>query len=281
MLRSGGVKGLGADHCAAALLVGPSRPRAVTRARTVHSARRRGANGWCGRAGWRPHHVQNPASGNQTAASSMEQGPTDRSETATPAEAGLGHSCSARARGQLARPGVVQPRSLDGWHRPPCSATSYCSQAWSMGRSIFRHGNTPRTVRDWVSVIGLDPSGYGTHSLRRPKAALIYRKTGNLRAVQLLLGHTKVDSTVRYLGVEHDDALSIAGKIDISGFGGRQQSSAISDRTLITSDRSDRSVPILPLFFGAANGASYALRLRIWASGHLPWRADLRHPSIA
>ena len=60
-----------------------------------------------------------------------------------------------------------------------------------------------------------DPSGYGTHSLRRTKAALIYRKTGNLRAVQLLVGHTKVDSTVRYLGVELEDALSIAEKIDI------------------------------------------------------------------
>ena len=72
-----------------------------------------------------------------------------------------------------------------------------------------------RLVRSWVSVIGLDPCGYGTHSLRRTKAALIYRKTGNLRAVQLLLGHTKVDSTVRYLGVELDDALSIAEKIDI------------------------------------------------------------------
>jgi integrase len=72
-----------------------------------------------------------------------------------------------------------------------------------------------RLVRDWVSAIGLDPSGYGTHSLRRTKAALIYRKTGNLRAVQLLLGHTKVDSTVRYLGVELEDALSIAEKIDI------------------------------------------------------------------
>jgi integrase len=72
-----------------------------------------------------------------------------------------------------------------------------------------------RIVRDWVSAIALDPSGYGTHSLRRTKAALIYRKTGNLRAVQLLLGHTKVDSTVRYLGVELDDALSIAEKIDI------------------------------------------------------------------
>ncbi|WP_050931533.1 tyrosine-type recombinase/integrase [Aestuariivita boseongensis] len=72
-----------------------------------------------------------------------------------------------------------------------------------------------RLVRDWVSAIGLDPNGYGTHSLRRTKAALIYRKTGNLRAVQLLLGHTKVDSTVRYLGVELEDALSIAEKIDI------------------------------------------------------------------
>ena len=72
-----------------------------------------------------------------------------------------------------------------------------------------------RLVRDWVIMIGLEPSSYGTHSLRRTKAALIYRKTGNLRAVQLLLGHTKVDSTVRYLGVELEDALSIAERIDI------------------------------------------------------------------
>nr|WP_271906698.1 tyrosine-type recombinase/integrase [Leisingera sp. SS27] len=63
-----------------------------------------------------------------------------------------------------------------------------------------------RLVRDWVAAIGLEPSGYGTHSLRRTKAAEIYRKTGNLRAVRLLLGHTKVDSTVRYLGVELEDA---------------------------------------------------------------------------
>ena len=72
-----------------------------------------------------------------------------------------------------------------------------------------------RLVRDWVSSIGLDPCEYGTHSMRRTKAALIYRKTGDLRAVQLLLGHTKVDSTVRYLGVELEDALRIAEKIDI------------------------------------------------------------------
>ena len=72
-----------------------------------------------------------------------------------------------------------------------------------------------RLVRNWVTEIGMEPSGYGTHSLRRTKAAEIYRKTGNLRAVQLLLGHTKIDSTVRYLGVELEDALSIAEQIDL------------------------------------------------------------------
>jgi len=66
-----------------------------------------------------------------------------------------------------------------------------------------------------VVATGLEPSGYGTHSMRRTNVAEIYRKTGNLRAVQLLLGHTKVDSTVRYLGVELEDALSIAERIDI------------------------------------------------------------------
>ena len=71
-----------------------------------------------------------------------------------------------------------------------------------------------RLVHDWVTSIGLEPSGYGTHSMRRTKVAEIYRKTGNLRAVQLLLSHTKIDSTVRYLGVELEDALIIAKKID-------------------------------------------------------------------
>lgn len=72
-----------------------------------------------------------------------------------------------------------------------------------------------RLVDDWIAAIGLAPSAYGTHSLRRPKAALIYRKTGNIRAVQLLLGHTKLDSTVRYLGVEVEDALAIAESIGV------------------------------------------------------------------
>jgi integrase len=72
-----------------------------------------------------------------------------------------------------------------------------------------------RLVSDWVSSIGLDPHLFGTHSLRRTKATLIYRRTGNLRAVQLLLGHTKIESTVRYLGIEVDDALAIAEQVDI------------------------------------------------------------------
>jgi len=72
-----------------------------------------------------------------------------------------------------------------------------------------------RIVNRWVSSIGLDPQKYGTHSMRRTKAALIYKKTGNLRAVQLLLGHTKLESTVRYLGVEVDDALHISEQVEL------------------------------------------------------------------
>jgi integrase len=72
-----------------------------------------------------------------------------------------------------------------------------------------------RLVSDWIASIGLDANRFGTHSLRRTKATLIYRRTGNLRAVQLLLGHTKIESTVRYLGIEVDDALAIAEQVDV------------------------------------------------------------------
>jgi integrase len=72
-----------------------------------------------------------------------------------------------------------------------------------------------RLVSDWIAGIGLDPSFFGTHSLRRTKATLTYRRTGNLRAVQLRLGHTKIESTVRYLGIEVDDALAIAEQVDV------------------------------------------------------------------
>jgi integrase len=72
-----------------------------------------------------------------------------------------------------------------------------------------------RLVSEWIGSVGLDPRLFGTHSLRRTKATLIYRRTGNLRAVQLLLGHTKIESTVRYLGIEVDDALASAEQVDV------------------------------------------------------------------
>jgi integrase len=72
-----------------------------------------------------------------------------------------------------------------------------------------------RLVSGWIAGIGLDSKLFGTHSLRRTKATLIYRRTGNLRAVQLLLGHTKIESTVRYLGIEVDDAIAIAEQVDV------------------------------------------------------------------
>ena len=72
-----------------------------------------------------------------------------------------------------------------------------------------------RIVNQWIASISLDPRNYGTHSLRRTKAAQIYKKTGNLRAVQLLLGHTKLESTVRYLGIEVEDALRISEEVDL------------------------------------------------------------------
>lgn len=84
--------------------------------------------------------------------------------------------------------------------------------------SSFDHLSTrqyARLVSKWVSSVGLDPSTYGTHSLRRTKASLIYKRTHNLRAIQLLLGHTKLESTVKYLGIEVDDALEMAEQTEV------------------------------------------------------------------
>jgi len=72
-----------------------------------------------------------------------------------------------------------------------------------------------RILDTWIPEIGLDPAAYGTHSMRRTKASLIYRRTKNLRAVQLLLGHSKLESTVRYLGIEVDDALEMAEQTEV------------------------------------------------------------------
>jgi len=101
--------------------------------------------------------------------------------------------------------------SLEKWMQAPLMVGS--EYLWP-GRFHERlHISTrqyARIVRNWVTSIGLEASAYGTHSMRRAKVTQIYKKTGNLRAVQLLLGLTKMDSTVRYLGVELEDALAIA-----------------------------------------------------------------------
>lgn len=72
-----------------------------------------------------------------------------------------------------------------------------------------------RLVDEWVTAIGLRSEDYGTHSLRRTKAAMIYKATGNLRAIQILLGHTKIENTVKYLGVDIEDALELAEHTEI------------------------------------------------------------------
>lgn len=95
--------------------------------------------------------------------------------------------------------------SSDDWLFPSRSRAG-----WHIGTRQYA-----RLVNEWTQAIGLDPAGYGTHSLRRTKVALIYKKTGNLRACQLLLGHGKLESTVRYLGIEVDDALQISEQIDL------------------------------------------------------------------
>jgi integrase len=86
------------------------------------------------------------------------------------------------------------------------------------GRGTDRHLSVrqySRIVKGWARCIGLIQSRYGTHSLRRTKATLIYKRTKNIRAIQLLLGHTKLESTVRYLGIEVDDALEISEQTEI------------------------------------------------------------------
>lgn len=107
-------------------------------------------------------------------------------------------------------------KSLRDWIGHP--GMTGCDFLWPSRYHASDHISTrqyARLVKDWVASIGLEPSAYGTHSLRRTKAAQIYKKTGNLRAVQLLLGHTKMDSTVRYLGVELEDALAISESVEI------------------------------------------------------------------
>ena len=129
----------------------------------------------------------------------------------------------------VVRPSVSARRADPSGSRSPNRPARRSKIFWRLSQSapshyLFRgqrrdsHLTTrqyARLLAEWLSLIGLDPSLFGTHSLRRTKATLIYRKTGNLRAVQLLLGHTKIESTVRYLGIEVDDALAIAEQVEV------------------------------------------------------------------
>lgn len=95
------------------------------------------------------------------------------------------------------------------------SIDGYLFLSRTCGRSHISPRQYARIVHRWIGNIGLDDRGFGTHSLRRTKVAPLYRKTGNLRAVQLLLGHAKIETTVRYLGVEVDDALRLAEQVGL------------------------------------------------------------------
>ena len=103
-------------------------------------------------------------------------------------------------------------QAVDDYSKKP---DDYLFSGHTGGDSHLSTRQNSRLVSQWAEMIGLDASLFGTHSIRRTKATLIYRKTGNLRAVQLLLGHTKVESTVRYLGIEVDDAIAIAEQVDV------------------------------------------------------------------
>ena len=94
-------------------------------------------------------------------------------------------------------------------------ATDYLFVSRIRGSTHISTRQYARIVHHWIDLVGLDGSDYGTHSLRRTKVSLIYQRTKNLRAVQLLLGHTKLESTVRYLGVEVDDALELSEQTEV------------------------------------------------------------------
>jgi integrase len=106
--------------------------------------------------------------------------------------------------------------ALEAWiHQAKHWGENYLFPSRLHGSGHLSTRQYARIVKAWVTAIGLDPTMYGTHTLRRTKASLIYRRTKNLRAIQLLLGHTKLESTVRYLGIEVDDALEMAEQTEV------------------------------------------------------------------
>ena len=107
-------------------------------------------------------------------------------------------------------------QSLEEWiENTGLKSEDYLFKSRLRGSEHLSTRQYARIVESWVAEIGLDPAAYGTHSLRRTKASIIYKKTKNIRVVQLLLGHKKLESTVRYLGIDVDDALEIAEHTEI------------------------------------------------------------------
>jgi integrase len=135
-------------------------------------------------------------------------------------------NATARHRATVIQRKTEQPVQFELAEQTRCSLIAWLD-CLSLGRDhhVFpsrtdagKHLSTrqyARLVGEWVEAVGLGRSAYGTHSLRRTKVALIYKRMGNLRAVQILLGHTKLESTVRYLGVDAEDALSLSGATEI------------------------------------------------------------------
>lgn len=107
-------------------------------------------------------------------------------------------------------------KALTHWiERANLSGSDYLFKGKTNSKGHISTRQYARIVKSWITEIGLNPLDYGTHSLRRTKATLIYKRTKNLRAIQLLLGHTKLESTVRYLGIEVDDALELAEQTEV------------------------------------------------------------------
>ena len=137
----------------------------------------------------------------------------------------IAHNGTVASRAMVMQQKTHQPVQFEISEQTKSSVSRWIEKAGLSGEDYLfksRFKDSPhlstrqyaRLIEQWVSQIGLDPTAYGTHSMRRTKAALIYRRTKNLRAVQLLLGHSKLESTVRYLGIEVDDALEMAEKTE-------------------------------------------------------------------
>ena len=137
----------------------------------------------------------------------------------------LAHGSQVLARATVVQQKTKQPvrfevtdqtrEALTAWiAKAKLAAGDYLFPSRQRGSPHLSTRQYARIVKGWIGLLGGDPQAYGTHSLRRTKATLIYRKTKNLRVVQLLLGHTKIESTVRYLGIEVDDALEMAERTE-------------------------------------------------------------------